>query len=376
MIEKKLNLGIVFGGKSPEHEVSIITAFQVWPWINKKKYQPFLIYLNYNNQAFLCPSIKKQNYQKFIENTLRKKDYLNFIKGGVCLKKGFLKKKIDLDTVLLLTHGGSGENGQIQGLLDFFDIPYTGSNLLTSAITMDKVLTKESFTKIGLKTLPYFWFEYKDFKKDQKQTIADIENKLKYPLFVKPARSGSSIGINKVKNRKELVGAIDKAAVFDNKILIEESLKDAIDINCAVMGGSNPLISPCEQPLSDEQFLSFQEKYLKGSKNKGMASLSRIIPAPIPEKKTLEIKNMAKIIFEEIILWGMSRIDFLYQKETSKVYPNEINSIPGSLAFYLWQAKNIQPQQLIDKMIDLAIERKKQEKKIKYFFKSEILNQG
>ena len=375
MKEKQLNLGIIFGGKSPEHEVSIITAFQVWPWINKEKYQPFLIYLDYDNQAFLCPPIKKQDYQKFIENTIKEKAYVDFIKGGIHLKKGFFKKRIKVDAVLLLTHGGSGENGQIQGLLDFFDIPYTGSNLLTSAITMDKVLTKESFAKIGLKTLPYSWFDYKDFKKDQKKIVKDIEDKLKYPLFIKPARSGSSIGINKVKNRKELVGAINKAAVFDNKILIEESLEDAIDINCAVMGGLSPIISPCEQPLSDEQFLSFQEKYLKGGKNKGMASLSRIIPAPIPEKKALEIKNMAKIIFGEIILWGMSRIDFLYQKKTGKVYPNEINSIPGSLAFYLWQAKNIQPPQLIDRMIDLAIERKKQEKNLKYFFKSEILKQ-
>ncbi len=375
MKEKQLNLGIIFGGKSPEHEVSIITAFQVWPWINKEKYQPFLIYLDYDNQAFLCPPIKKQDYQKFIENTIKEKAYVDFIKGGIYLKKGFFKKRIKVDAVLLLTHGGSGENGQIQGLLDFFDIPYTGSNLLTSAITMDKVLTKESFAKIGLKTLPYSWFDYKDFKKDQKKIVKDIEDKLKYPLFIKPARSGSSIGINKVKNRKELVGAINKAAVFDNKILIEESLEDAIDINCAVMGGLSPIISPCEQPLSDEQFLSFQEKYLKGGKNKGMASLSRIIPAPIPEKKALEIKNMAKIIFGEIILWGMSRIDFLYQKKTGKVYPNEINSIPGSLAFYLWQAKNIQPPQLIDRMIDLAIERKKQEKNLKYFFKSEILKQ-
>lgn len=375
MKEKQLNLGIIFGGKSPEHEVSIITAFQAWPWINKKKYQPFLIYLNYDNQAFLCSSLKKQNYQKFIENTIKEKAYVDFIEGGICFKKGFFKKKIKLDVTLLLAHGGSGENGQIQGLLDFFDIPYTGSNLLTSAITMDKVLTKESFAKVGLKTLPYFWFEYQNFKKNQKKIVKDIENKIEYPIFVKPARSGSSIGIDKVKNRKELIEAVEKAAIFDNKILIEESLEDAVDINCAVMGGSNPLISPCEQPLSDEQFLSFQEKYLKGNKNKGMASLSRIIPAPIPEKKTLEIKNMAKIIFEEIILWGMSRIDFLYQKKTGKIYPNEINSIPGSLAFYLWQAKNIQPTQLIDKMVDLAIERKKQEKKIKYSFKSEILNQ-
>ncbi len=375
MKNKLLNLAVIFGGKSPEHEVSIVTTFQVWPWIDKQKYKCFLIYLDYENQAFLCPPIKKQNPQKFIEKVLKEKRLVTFIHKGIKIKQVLFSKKISLDAALLLNHGGSGEKGELQGLLDFLGIPYTGSGVLESALSMDKIITKNLFNKMGLKTIPFDWFYSQEFKKDQKQLLKKIESQFKYPIFVKPASSGSSIGINKVYNRKELIKAINLALKFDYKILIEKSLEGAVDINCAVIGGHKPITSVCEQPIIEDKFLSFKEKYLKGGKNKGMAGLSRIIPAPLPEKITKEIQKIAKTIFKELVGWGMARIDFLYQKKTRQIYPNEINTIPGSLAFYLWQASGIKPDQLIDKMIELALERQKNLDKLKYYFRSEILAQ-
>ncbi|MBM3205434.1 D-alanine--D-alanine ligase [Candidatus Shapirobacteria bacterium] len=375
MKNKLLNLGIIFGGKSPEHEVSIVTTFQAWPWIDSKKYQRFLIYLDYENQAFLCPTIKKQNPQQFIEKALKRKQGVDFVKKGIKVKKGFFSKKIPLDVILLLTHGGTGENGEFQGLLDFCEIPYTGSNVLGSALSMDKIITKNIFIKLGFKVAPYLWFTKDEFKKNSQKIINQIGRKIKYPVFVKPTTSGSSIGVNKAKNKKELIKAINIASKFDHKILIEKGLEGAVDVNCAVMGGYKPIASVCEQPITEDQFLSFKEKYLKGGKNKGMAGLSRIIPAPISEKTTKEIQQIAKIIFKELNAWGMARIDFLYQKKSGQIYPNEMNTIPGSLAFYLWQASGLKPTQLIDKMIELALERKKDLEKLNYHFKSEILAQ-
>lgn len=376
MKENKLNLVVVFGGKSPEHEVSIVTTFQAWEWISPQKYSRFLIYLDYQNRAFLCPSLKKIDYRHFINKVLNQKRSIVFTHKGIKIQKGLIRKEIPIDVVLLLTHGGSGENGQIQGLFDFLGLPYTGSGVLGSALGMDKIITKEIFAKIDLETIPFIWFYVKEFKSGPKKIIKKIETKLKYPLFVKPASGGSSVGISKVKTRKQLIKAVRLVSQFDQKILLEESIENSVDINCAVMGGYRPITSVCEQPISEDQFLSFKEKYLKGGKNKGMAGLSRIIPAPVPEKISQKIQKMAKIIFRSLNIWGMARVDFLYQKKTGKVYPNEINTIPGSLAFYLWKASGIEPNQLIDKMVNLVLERKKEFDKLNYFFKSKILDQS
>lgn len=375
MKKDKLNLAIIFGAKSPEHEVSIVTAFQAWDWINPKKYNRFLIYIDRNNQAYACSSFPKKDYRCFIKKVLRKKYLVDFVQNGVIIHKGFLKRKVKIDAALLLMHGSYGEDGKIQGMLDFLGIPYTGSGVLGSSLGMDKVVMKDIFVKIGLKVVPYEWFWDNEFKKNPKEIIARIEKNLQYPLFVKPANGGSSVGISKVENKKQLEKAVKLASKFDHKILIERSIERAIDINCAVMGGYQPITSVCEQPISEDEFLSFREKYLKGGKAKGMAGLSRIIPAPISQKATREIQEMSKFIFKELGCWGMARMDFLLQEKTGRIYPNEINTIPGSLAFYLWQASGVKPAQLIDKMVELALEREKEANNLNYTFRSEILVQ-
>jgi D-alanine-D-alanine ligase len=366
------NLAIIFGAKSTEHEVSIVSTLQALDWIDRKKYKIFLIYIDNKNNSFLCPIPKKQEFKDFIKKVIESKNEIEFTKGGIKTGK-ILKKKIKIDAALLIMHGAYGEDGKIQGMLDFYDIPYTGSGVLGSSVCMDKVVSKRIFESLNLPVVPYLWFWKEEFDKNEKEISKEIEKKFKYPVFVKPANSGSSVGISKVKNKKELRKAIRKASMFDNKILVEQGLKNAVDINCAVMGSHNLKVSVCEQPLSEDEFLSFQEKYLKGGKTKGMAGLSRIVPAPIPKNVSSKIQETAKIAFREIGGFGMSRIDFLYQPKTKKFYINEVNTIPGSLAFYLWKATGIEPQSLIDEMVSIALERKREYSSLSYEFKSKIL---
>ncbi|MGI6278900.1 MAG: D-alanine--D-alanine ligase family protein [Patescibacteria group bacterium] len=373
---RKTNLAIIFGSRSPEHEVSIVSALQALDWIDKQKYSPLLIYLDRENQAFWCPPFKTGSYRNFIKQTLKKNRRLDFIKGGAEEKKLLRSKKMPIDVALLIMHGAYGEDGRIQGLLDFYDIPYTSCGVLGSALGQDKVITKNIFSSVGLAIMPYFWFWSKQFKKNPKLITRRIKSaKLYYPLFVKPAGAGSSVGISRVVKAADFTKAVLLAARYDNKIVVEQGLKGALDINCAVMGGYDPEVSVCEQPISDDQFLSFEEKYLKGGKTKGMAGLSRLVPAPIPDKTSQKIQKMALKAFSCLNCWGMVRMDFLYQKKTGAVYINEVNTIPGSLSFYLWQASGLAPGKMIDRLVKLAREKAKQTDSLSYFFDSPLLDQ-
>lgn len=372
---KRINLAVIFGAKSLEHEVSIVTAFQAWEWLDPSKYNRFLIYLDSQNQAFLCSNLKKEDYHDFLENTLHQNKRIEFVRKGILLKRGLFGTKIKIDVALLSMHGAYGEDGRIQGMLDFYDIPYTGSGVLGSALKMNKVVQKDIFIKMGLRVSPYEWFWDKEFMKNKNKILESLGKKLRYPMFVKPANGGSSIGVTKVEDRKTLEMAVKKVSELDHQVLVEEGVRDVADINCAILGGYEPIASVCEQPISEDKFLSFKEKYLKGGKTKGMAGLSRIIPAPIPEKASLMIQNQSKLAFRELGCWGVARMDFLFQKKTGKVFANEINTIPGSFAFYLWEASGIKPEQLMDKLIFLALERKKELENLDYSFKSEILDQ-
>jgi D-alanine-D-alanine ligase len=370
----KLNLAIIFGAKSTEHEVSIVTAFQASDWIDLAKYNRYLIYINENNQAFLC-SPPQKDPQKFIENAVRAANSADFTPGGISVGRGLMKKKINLDVALLTMHGAFGEDGKIQGMLDFYGIPYTGSGVLGSALKMDKVVQKDIFAKMGLPLIPYLWFFDNEYRKDPQKIKELIKKSLKYPLFVKPANGGSSIGIVKIDKESRLDKAVEEVSCYDHKILIEQSVEGAVDINCAVMGGYDSEVTVCEQPLTEDKFLSFKEKYLKGGKMKGMASLSRIIPAPIPDEITKQAREMAKNIFRELNCWGMARMDFLYQAKMKKIYPGEINTIPGALAVYLWEASGVKSAELIDRLVELALLKNKEARRLNYTYRSDILNQ-
>lgn len=369
------NLAIIFGGKSPEHDVSIVSFFQIWPHIDSRRYRRFPIYLDFDNQAYLAPFPDQKNFRHFIDKTLERHRQVRFVRGGLEIKRLLGWKKVLLDSALLLLHGSYGEDGRLQGFLDFLDIPYTGSGVLGSALGMDKVAMKDIFIRLGLPVTPYLWFWFDEFRRQPKVILAKIKKELTGPIFVKPANAGSSIGITRVIKKKDLTTAIRRAARFDKKILVEQEIKNAVDINCAIMGGFQPLVSACEQPLSDDKFFSFHEKYLKGGKKKGLVNVSRIVPAPLPPKTTQRIQEMSKLIFRELDCWGVARMDFLYQERTGKVYPNEINTIPGSLAFYLWEAAGIKPRQLVNRLLHLARQRYQQQQRLHYSFASPLLDQ-
>jgi len=372
---KKIKLGIIFGSKSTEHDVSIITTIQAYSWINPKKYDPILIYLNHQNQPYLAPLPKNQDYQSFIKKTLNNNIKVEFVNNGIKFKKSWKTTTIKIDVALLIMHGTYGEDGKIQGMLDFYEIPYTGSGVLGSALGMDKVAMKDIFVKLHFPTRPYVWFWMEEYTSSPQLTIKMVNKKLKYPVFVKPANGGSSIGLYKVLSPNKLKEAIVNAGKYDNKILIEEAIDEALDINCAVIGGYNPIASLCDQLIIKDKFFTFGEKYLKGGKSKGMANAGRIIPAPIPESSTKKIQEMAITAFKELGCWGAVRMDFLYQQKTKKAFPGEINTIPGSFAFYLWEASGLKKDKLIDKMVDLALLRHKEERRLDRSFKSPILDQ-
>lgn len=373
-MKNKKNLLLIFGGRSVEHEVSIVTGLQAYHWINQKKYQVFPVYLDKQNQAYLCPHPKKKNYRQIITKTLQEDKKINFSYGGI-IKKGLLQRLIPVEAAILATHGGDGENGNLQGLLNFYRIPYTSSDVIGSALAIDKVISKIIAKSLGCNVVPHVWFFYQDFKKRASTIITEIDQKLTYPLFIKPARGGSSIGIEKVNHQKNLAQAVNRVAKFDNKILVESGLNNTVDINCAVMAGQPIIVSPCEQPVTDSQFLSFAEKYLKSGKNKGLAGASRIIPAPIEEKISQAIQSAAKDIFQNLVFDGMVRIDFLYQEKEKRFYFNEVNTIPGSLSHYLWQENNLPPQKMIEKLIKLAKEKQIKKNRQQVDFSSSILDQ-
>jgi len=375
MSENKLNLALIFGGKSLEHEVSIVTTLQASQWINPRKYNLYLIYLDQNNYPYLCPSCQKIPPRLFIQKTFEQNRKIQFINQGIVVGEGLFRKKIKIDVAFLSLHGAFGEDGKLQGMLELLNIPYTSCGVLGSALGMDKIITKKIFKEMGLPVTPFKWFYAADFKEKPQLFLDQINQNLKYPLFVKPANAGSSIGVKKVKTPTQLKEVIKKTMEIDRKILVEESVEETVDINCSVLGGYEPIVSVCEQPLSEGELLSFKEKYLKGGKTKGMAGLCRIVPAPIPDKIAIKIQEMAKAIFKEFDCWGVIRVDFLYQKKTGKVFANEINTIPGSHAYYLWQKADLKPEELVDKLVALAFEKQKEKENLNFVFKSKILDQ-
>lgn len=380
-----LNVAVMFGGRSVEHEVSVITGLQVMENIDKSKYRIIPVYISKEGRWYTGEALKEiKNYQDV--SAMLKKSREIILSPTYDLKKiyfypfktGILKKEpesLRVDVAFLAFHGAFGEDGCIQGLLELAGIPYTGPGVVGSGIGMDKIIMKDIFKSNDLPIVNYTWFFRKNYEQDPETTIKNVENKLNYPVFVKPANLGSSIGITKAKSREELIYAIEIAIRYDRKVIIEEAVKDPLEINCSVMGMDDELsASLCEMPVSWQEFLSYEDKYMHNESPKaGMKGAARKIPAPIPEEKTEEIKRLALKAFKVLDCAGVARIDFLVEKESMKVYINEINTIPGSIAFYLWEPGGIKFQNLIDNLIGFAIKRYREQEKNIYSFDTNLL---
>lgn len=383
----KKRVAVIFGGKSPEHEVSIITGIQVIEHIDKNAFDVLPVYISKDGRWYSGSEFAQiETYSKLLpysKNDQRTISLDNEEKALIPVeKKGLFNKQTNekIDVIFPTFHGGLGENGGASGLFEMMDVPYVGPGITGGVLGMDKIIMKQVLEHGDVPITKWEWFYRTAFQKDPDAVIKHVENKLKYPLFVKPASGGSSIGTSKVKDRKELQNAIEVAAVFDTKIVVEEAIENAREINVSVLGnsGSELQVSVCEEVFSTSSLLSYEDKYLgseskTGGKSQGMASTKRQIPAKLPKEITEKIQKIAKHVFECLNASGVSRIDFLYQEKTNSIFVIEINTIPGSLSYYLWEPSGLSFTELLNKLIELAYARFDETKKNTTTFSSNIL---
>ena len=386
----KIKLGVIFGGESVEHEVSVISAVQAMEHLNQDKYDIIPIYISKDRTWYSSKMLMDIEVYKNFDDLKKFAKKVTMVKKGdkFYLQKvnGILRRDItDIDIAFPIVHGNNVEDGSIQGYLESIGIPYVGSRVLGSALGQDKVVMKQVFESANLPIVDYTWFYDNEYAED-KENVLDKIAKVGYPVVVKPATLGSSVGITYVKNAKEISSAIEEAIKYDRKIVVEKAVSDLIEVNCSVLGNYiYQETSAIEEVMSDNNLLTYADKYIGGSKgklkgakgsigSKGMASASRVIPARIDKKLEDEIKNLSKEAFKALNLNGLCRIDYLIDKKQNKVYINEPNTIPGSLAFYLWEPIGKKYTQLLDDMINIAIKDYKNRSKKTYSFDSNILS--
>ncbi|MCL1872614.1 MAG: D-alanine--D-alanine ligase [Clostridiales bacterium] len=381
---EKITVAIIYGGRSVEHEVSIISALQTLHALDKDKYQPLPLYISKQGRWYtgddLLDLANYRNLDTLLDNCRQVIFSPTHDQGQIIFlpKKGIFQKMEyqAIDVAFPVIHGTNGEDGCLQGLLELSGLPYVGPGVLGAAAGMDKIMMKACLKEAGLPTPDYTWFYGWRWKNEKEAVLREIEEKLTYPLVIKPANLGSSIGIGRAQNDTQLTCAIDLAATFSGRILVEQAITPLREINCSVLGCPESLeVSVCEEPAAGEGILSFADKYLEGG-GKGMSSLSRRIPADLPQEQQQLILDLAKKAFIALDGHGVSRIDFLVQADEGKIYINEINTIPGSLAFYLWQPAGKDFSQLTDELIHLALRRQREKQRLVYTYASNILSKG
>ncbi len=377
------NLGIFFGGRAAEHDVSIISGLQVLENADKSKYNAFPVYVSRTGEWFVGEPLRDiALYERFDPNMKGlTKVIMPPVPGmnGLFAQKGVFgkfEKIAALDCALFAFHGMHGEDGAMQGLFELADVPYTSCGVISSAAGMDKIMMKAVFQSMGLPVLPGAWCYRDEWQKDPEAVIARAEE-LKYPLFVKPSQLGSSIGISKAADRAGFIAAMEVACRFDWRILIEKGLESPDEINCACLGlGDETEVSLCEQPVSWETFLTFEQKYLKGNSGKGMENLARKIPAPIGGELTARVQDYTKQIFRTFGCKGVVRVDYMLDRASGALYVCEINTIPGSFAFYLFEPAGLPFRQLVDRLVTYAHKALAQKNASTFAYDSTILSKA
>ncbi len=382
----KINLAVIFGGKSVEHEVSVISAVQAMASLNKEKYNIIPVYMTKSNEFYTGQQLFDINSYKNIPELLTNCTECILVRseGKVSLIRQKMKKFgsnhiSDIDVVFPIVHGTNVEDGALQGYIQTLDIPYVGCDVLSSAIGMDKFAMKILLKEAGFPVLDCCRFS--DFEAENiDKCLDEVEAKFSYPVIVKPINLGSSVGISKASDRRSLENSIEESFQFADRILVEPAIVKLKEINCAVVGDSEEAeASVCEEPVQCDEILSYNDKYVAGDKSggsKGMATLKRKIPAEITAEQEEFIRKTAVDAFKYLGCCGVTRIDFMIDMEDNKVYLNEINTIPGSLAFYLWEPKGVKYTELLDRLINLALKRYRKNEKINYSFDTNILSMG
>ncbi|MCL2080870.1 MAG: D-alanine--D-alanine ligase [Oscillospiraceae bacterium] len=373
-----INIAVFFGGRSVEHEVSVISACQAMAAM--KKYNPIPIYITKDGGMYTGEGFDRIESYKDIPKLLKSGHSAAFVRAGgeVLLTrhpaKMFGGAPVPVHAALPVTHGTYGEDGTIAGLCESLGLPYAGCDIFASAVCMDKAASKALLNAAGLPVLPCAVYSSSSYHSDKNSVLLDIESKFEYPVIVKPVGLGSSVGITKAGDKDGLSEALELAFAFDSRVLVEKCLTDMKEINCAVLGDADGArASVCESPYGGE-ILSYEDKYLSGSKGsaKGMGSGGREIPADIPLETAKAVQELAVRAFQELGCAGVVRIDFMLAG--GEIYINELNTIPGSLSFYLWEAAGLGFGELIDELIKLALARKRRREQLTTTIDTNILS--
>ncbi|MCE9541204.1 D-alanine--D-alanine ligase [Candidatus Kaiserbacteria bacterium] len=373
-------IAVIFGGRSAEHDVSIVTAHIpiIDTLLASKEYDVWPVYISkdgkwyadkeMNNLSFF----KQQDYESAL--AAKKQVQLSFENGLDFVWSGMFGKRVHIDVVFPAMHGTYGEDGALMGLLKMANVPFVGCDVAASAVAMDKVLTKQVVAAEGIPVVPYVWFTRDEWKKNAPEYRARIK-KLRSPLFVKPVHLGSSIGITKVKEEVELENAIEIALHFDDKVLVEEGVQNLIEVTLPIMGNGEPRVAECERPLNKTDFFDFKDKYLSGGKKGGAGANVPYseVPANIGESLTRRVKEMGKEVYRALGCTGIARVDFLIDGSTDTVYVNEVNTLPGSLYHHNWKKAGVSNMDLVTGLVTLAEERFSAQKDTKRIFQSDIL---
>jgi len=374
-------IGVFFGSRSPEHDVSILTGQLIISGLKKCGYNVIPVYIDKKGKWYSDPKLASMKFFTQNQVDLDKKlegfniDF-NKSTGKMVKQSGFLKGNVVFDIAFPAFHGQNGEDGTFQGLCEILNVPYVGCDVTSSAITMDKVLTKMIYKANNIPTVDFVSLNLNEWRLDKKSVLQKIKS-LSLPVIIKPARLGSSIGISKAKNQKELEFGIEVALHYDEKVIVEKAVEDLMDVTCCLIGNDDPMPSLLQESVFSSGFFSYEDKYLKGGgAQTGKATQSIIIPARLDKKTTKEIQKAAIHVYKILGCSGIARVDFLYDKRSKKWYANEVNTLPGTLYHHLWKATGIEFEDLLKKLISFAEEKYQKKKQITYTFNSNILTQA
>ena len=386
----KIKLGVFFGGNSVEHEVSIITAIQATENMDKEKYDIIPIYITKQNKMYVGELVGDIRNYKDINNLIAnstqvtlapKDDKVALIR---CEKKMFENAVYDyIDIAFPIVHGTNVEDGTLQGFLKMFNLPYVGCDVVSSAVGMDKYIFKCLLKENDIPIIDCKCFTMDQYNENPDSITKVVEENIAYPVIVKPVNLGSSVGIKIAKDRRTLEEAVADAFGYAKKVLVERAVMNLKEVNCSVVGDYEECeASECEEPVKTDEILSFNDKYISGGKKMGgtkgdneksMNAGVLKLPAEISPEMRSKIQELSKKTFKVLGCSGVVRIDYIIDQDTNDVFVNEINTIPGSLSFHLWKATNLKYKDLLDKLINLALKRQREEKNMTFSFNSNIL---
>jgi len=378
-----MKVGIFFGGRSVEHEVSVISALQALHSFDKTKYDAVPVYMTKDGYMYVGDSVGKIEEYRDIPSLLKKstrvtgvRDNDRFLLVRYPVKLFGNSVYSAIDVAFPIVHGTNVEDGALQGYFKTMSVPFVGSDVTASALGMDKYATKAILKESGIPILNCKRVSMKPFFKNTKTILSEIEEEIPYPMVVKPLNLGSSVGIKKALNAEELEEGLETAFLYAGEALVERAVPNLMEINCAVLGDMESAVaSECEEPISAHDVLNYSDKYVAGNKTggKGMSSAKRKIPADIPPEMRDKIRNLALKTFHALGCCGVARVDFLTDAVSGDIWVNEINTIPGSLSFYLWSPTGISYTQLLDRLIGLALKRERENSALSYSFEINLL---